>query len=486
MLDMKINDRPRFPLPFKILLALLAFYPATRVVAENRPNIVIVYTDDHRWDAVGASRASSIQTPNIDRLAERGRYFPNSFVTLSICAPSRAALLTGHYGSANGVMDMESDLQMEDDTLGERLKEAGYETSVFGKWHLSSSPERLGFSYASYFYGLVPYWDVEFNRQGQTLTVPGFVDDATTRETALYLEKERNKEKPFFVFYNSFAPHMDNSFAWPARPESIALYPKSNLPLPRTWKTGLNGKPPYIRQNRPHQRALEYGYAEQDAVLDHIQGYYASVTDMDRAVGELVEVLERQGLLEETYILLMGDNGWFNAEHGLTSKVLAYEESIRVPLIVSGPGVKQGVSEELALNIDLMPTLLELAGLPQDPELPGRSLAPLLKGEPVADWREYIYYEAPHEQHGTQPLIAVRTADWKYIGTYAEETLDTLVFEELYHLASDREEQRNLVGDPAWGEQLEEMRKLLQEARERYTKESGLPYSARKWSGKNL
>ncbi|WP_224772432.1 sulfatase-like hydrolase/transferase [Pelagicoccus enzymogenes] len=471
---MKKLDCSRIPRLLKALLVFLALYPATRVVAESRPNFVIIYTDDHRWDAVGASRASSIQTPNIDRLSESGRYFPNSFVSLSICAPSRASLLTGYYGSTNGVMDMESALIVEDDTLAERLAESGYETSLFGKWHLSSTPERLGFAYSSYFYGLVPYWDVTFMRQGEELVLEGFVDDATTRETMLYLDTVRKRNKPFFVCYNSFAPHMDNSFAWPARESSLELYPKSKLPYPSTWEGELPGKPPYLKRNRPRQRALEYGYADLNNVLDHIQGYYASVTDMDAAVGELLDYLRREQLEDETYIILMGDNGWFNAEHGLTSKVLPYEESIRVPLIVSGPGVEAGVSEALALNLDIMPTVLELAGLPEDDKLHGRSLVPLLKGESVEDWREYIYYEAPHPQHGTMPLISVRTKDWKYVATYAEPTLENLMFEELYHLESDPGEWRNLISDPALDSKREQMVAFLEEARARYTNEAGL------------
>lgn len=446
---------------------------AARGAEESRPNVVVIFTDDHRWDGVGASRNSRIHTPNIDRLSDEGLYFPNAFVTLSICAPSRAALLTGRYGTHNGVVDMQTDLAIEDGTLAQRLGEAGYETAVFGKWHLTTSPERLGFDYASYFYGLVPYWDVEFSRQGSEVATSGFVDDATTEEAVRYLESER-EGRPFFVWYNSFAPHMDDSFAWPARPESRARYPKSNLPLPRTWEGELVGKPPYLSRSRPRQRALEYGYAESESVLDHIQGYYASVTDMDAAVGKLMKYLRESGLAEDTYIILMGDNGWFNSEHGLTSKVLAYEESIRVPMIVAGPDVGQGVREELVLNIDIMPTVLELAGVEPSEELQGRSLVPLMRGESVSDWREYVYYEAPFPQHGTQPHLAVRTKEWKYIATYGDSSLTALEFEELYLLESDPEEQHNRASDLALKAKLFEMRALLSDARERYTREERL------------
>lgn len=464
----------RFSCFVTVVAALSVLYPVCRAASESRPNVVVIFTDDHRWDAVGASRNSRIQTPNIDRLSEEGLYLPNAFVTLSICTPSRAALLTSRYGTHNGVVDMETDLAIEEGTLAQRLGEAGYETSVFGKWHLTTTPERLGFDYASTFYGLVPYWDVEFNRQGKEVVTSGFVDDATTEETVRYLDSKRQR-RPFFVWYNSFAPHMDNQFAWSARPESLAKYPKANLPLPRTWEGELVGKPPYLSRSRPRLRALEYGYAEAESVLDHIQGYYASVTDMDAAVGKLMDYLRESGLAEETYIILMGDNGWFNSEHGLTSKVLAYEESIRVPMIVAGPRVQKGVREELVLNIDIMPTVLELAGVKPGDELQGRSLVPIMRGETVSDWREYIYYEAPFPQHGTQPHLAVRTKDWKYIATYDDSSLEALEFEELFHLESDSEEQHNSAGDVTQKETLFEMRRLLSEARERYTNEDRLP-----------
>jgi arylsulfatase A-like enzyme len=136
--------------------------------------------------------------------------------------------------------------------------------------------------------------------------------------------------------------------------------------------------------------------------------------------------------------------------------------------------VEAGVSEALALNLDIMPTVLELAGLPEDDKLHGRSLVPLLKGESVEDWREYIYYEAPHPQHGTMPLISVRTKDWKYVATYAEPTLENLMFEELYHLESDPGERRNLISDPALDSKREQMVAFLEEARARYTNEAGL------------
>ncbi|MDQ8187800.1 sulfatase-like hydrolase/transferase [Pelagicoccus sp. SDUM812002] len=465
---MKLSVYSRISKSLTAMAVLLALAAVCRVAAESRPNVVVIFTDDHRWDAVGASRNSRIQTPNIDRLSENGLYLPNAFVTLSICAPSRAALLTGRYGTHNGVVDMQTDLVIEEGTLAQRLGEAGYETSVFGKWHLKATPERLGFDYASTFYGLVPYWDVEFKRQGTEIATSGFVDDATTEEAVRYLERKR-AEQPFFVWYNSFAPHMDNQFAWPARAQTLDKYPKSNLPLPRTWEGELLGKPPYLSRSRPRLRALEYGYAEAESVLDHIQGYYASVTDMDSAVGKLMDYLRHSGLADDTYVILMGDNGWFNSEHGLTSKVLAYEESIRVPMIVAGPEVQKGVRDELVLNIDIMPTVLELAGLEASDALQGRSLVPIMKGEPVSGWREYIYYEAPFPQHGTQPHLAVRTKEWKYIATYDDSSLQALQFEELYHLESDPEEQHNLASDITLKRILFEMRAKLEEARGRYT-----------------
>jgi len=421
---------------------------AQQNLSVDSPNFIVIYIDDLRWDALGASGNSLISTPNIDSLASAGHYFPNSFVTLSICTPSRAAFLTGKYGSQNGVMSQSHNtVKPEIKSVAQYLKNAGYKTSVFGKWHISNLPKSMGFDYEYYFRGLVPYWDVTYILNGQKTKTKGFVDDVTVEGAINYLREISGSGSPFFMWLNTFAPHMDEDFSWSARGRTLSHYPTDEMPVPKTWPADFSGMPPYIKTHRPHQRALEYGYDRAYPLKSHVRGYYAAATDMDAALGKLFKSLKNMGFLNDTYIILMGDNGWFMGEHGLTSKVLAYEESIKVPLIVSGPGIEHKSSDELMLNIDIMPSVLDLAGLSVPNDIQGESFKPLLTmGTPnKTTWRKNIFYEAPVPVHGSKPHYALRTHEWKLIQTFNEENPDKLIYEELYHIASDPNETTNLV-----------------------------------------
>lgn len=434
-----------------LLLCLCQTKVIAQAVEKNRPNIVVIYTDDHRWDALGESGNTNINTPNLDKLVESGHYFPNSFVTLSICSPSRAAFLTGQYGSRNGVMSQSSNTVNEDiKSVAEYLKEGGYRTSVFGKWHISNSPASVGFDYEYYFNGLAPFWDVPFTHNGEKVKTSGFVEDVIVEGAISYLEQQKDSERPFFMWLNTWAPHMDIDFSWPAKGRTLSQYSIEEMGLPENWPADFTGKPSYIENNRPHQRALYYGYSEEYPLKHHIRGYYAAVTDMDAALGYFFNSLSELGMSDNTYILVMGDNGWFMGEHGLTSKVLAYEESIRVPLIVSGPGIERGVSEELMLNIDLMPTALDLAGIKVPDDLNGKSFKNLIikrEENNLENWRHHIFYEAPISVHGTKPHYAIRTNDWKLIQTFDEVEMEKMVFEELYDIKNDPDEKHNLIRD---------------------------------------
>jgi arylsulfatase A-like enzyme len=241
---------------------------------------------------------------------------------------------------------------------------------------------------------------------------------------------------------------MDHRFSWPAQDETLALYPLGKMPLPETWQDDLRGKPPYLKKARGYVRAQEtYGYSDPAKIRRHWQAYLAAITEMDRSLGRIVAALDRLAIRDETWIILMGDNGWLMGEHGLTSKVLPYEESIRVPFLVSGPGLKGEQRDELILNADVAPTLLDLAGLPIPERIQGRSLVPLLRGEELA-WRDSILYEAPEPELGSWPLVAVRTSRWKYIQTSDIKNHEELAFEELYDLQADPHETANLAGRP--------------------------------------
>lgn len=417
--------------------------------AEIRPNLLIVFTDDQRWDALRAAGNPHLATPNLDALAARGTRFRNAFVTLSICSPSRAALLTGRYNSANGCITVgQGRIHDREITFAHRLKKLGYRTGVTGKWHLGNPPAACGFDFASVCFSNREWYGRAFTRQGQRVVAEGFVEDFIVRESVGFMEAAAATGQPFVLWHCTQVPHMDHRHTWPAEARWRDRHDPATLPLSPTWNDSLAGKPPYLRESRSRTQALAYGYDKPDALRAHTRDYYAAVEQMDASLGPLFAALDRLRLRESTWILFLSDNGWMLGDHGFTSKVLAYEESIRVPLVIAGPGLPARVDDHLVLGIDITATLLELAGLPRPPELHGRSLLPHVRGRPPADWRREFLYEAPESQLGSRPLWAVRTGRWKYIETLVDAATGRR-FPELYDLPADPHEQRNLAADPA-------------------------------------
>ncbi len=408
------------------------------------PNVVFVLTDDHRWDSYGMAGLQAIQTPNLDRIADRGTRFQNAFVTLAICSPSRAACLTGRYGSANGVTSFgKVALNESETTFAHALRKAGYTTGVAGKWHLKTTPEDCGFDFASTCWSNGTWYDRRFTIDGETKTMPGFVDDVTADESIRFIDESVGKEKPFVLWMCTQVPHMDHRHTWPAKQEYLERYPADEMPLPKSWDDSLEGKPEYLASARNRTRGQEYGYDDPSAIRSHIRDYRASVEQMDAAVGRVLDEIHQQGIDDNTWVIFMGDNGWFLGEHGMTSKVLPYEESMRVPMAIAGPSTKAQLSDALVLNIDVTATIYELAGLSIPADLHGRSLLPIIAGNEPKDWRQSFLYEAPTPQLGSQPLWAVRNKRWKYIETETRESEGTA--KELYDLDDDADELRNLA-----------------------------------------
>lgn len=409
----------------------------------ERPNIVFILTDDHRWDSYGAMGTERIRTPNLDQIASSGTRFANAFVTLAICSPSRAACLTGRYGSANGVTSVgKTPLNAGERTFAHALQSAGYTTGVAGKWHLKTTPEECGFQFASTCWSNGTWYDRTFKVDGKTKVMPGFVDDVAADESVRFINQSTKAKKPFVLWLCTQVPHMDHKHTWPAQKKFLDRYASADMPLPNTWNDDLSGKPDYLKTSRSRTQALEYGYDDPENIRSHARDYRASVEQMDAAVGRVLAEIKQQGLSDKTWIIFMGDNGWFLGEHGFTSKVLPYEESMRVPMAISGPGTKQQVSSDLVLNIDLTATIYELAGLPIPNSLHGQSVLPIVKGKTPNDWRRSFLYEAPTPQLGSRPLWAIRDSRWKYVETQVD---GQQIFEELYDLASDASELTNVA-----------------------------------------
>lgn len=434
---------------------------------DRRPNFVVILTDDQRADALGCAGNPHIRTPHIDALAGAGVRFTHAFVTTSICSPSRAALLTGRYGSANGVRGLSNAvLNAGEKTWPQALEDAGYRTAVIGKWHLKNPPASMGFAEAVCFESNGPYYGREVVEHGRQRVVQGHLEDYTCDQARRFLHDAGARSEPFALLLCTQLPHLDHRFRWDAKPESIRQYRADELPIPPSWTDDLAGKPPYLGNARHRTKAVdEYGYADKEKLQRHIRDYYATITDMDAAVGTVLQTVRDLNLNDNTYLVFTSDNGWFLGEHRFTSKVLAYEESIRVPLIVAGPGIQRRVDSRLVLNVDLAPTLLELAGLPQPAGLHGASLVPLLRGGrdlENAHWRTSILYEALQPELGSWPLLAVRTERWKYIQTLESDTDPPKpAFDELYDLSADPGETRNLASDKEHADTLRELQAEL-------------------------
>lgn len=418
--------------------------------APGRPNFIVVYTDDQRFDAVGANGNSLIRTPHLDQLSARGVRFTNAYVVMSLCSPSRAALLTGRYGSGNGVVGLDQPLRPGERTFAHALREAGYQTALVGKWHLATRVPDAGFDFRCYFQGNGDYFHRRVWDNDHFVTPEQHLDEYCTQRSIDFLTQAAESDQPFVLFHSTQLPHMNHEHVWPSAAETRAGYDDTSMPLPATWNDDLSGKPDYLTEVRNRTQALTYGYDQPESVRRHVADYYSVVTDMDMILGRLLDTVESLGLWHNTYVVFMSDNGWLLGEHGFTSKVLPYEPSVRVPLTIAGPGLRPGVVDRLALNIDIAPTLLELAGLPISDQMHGQSLVPLLQAAPAA-WRDSFVYECVGGYGGTRPLLAAISPRWKLVHTWnaaADVVATPPSFVELYDLLIDPDETRNLCDEP--------------------------------------
>lgn len=457
--------------------------------AERRPNFVFFLIDDLRYDAMSCAGHPFVKTPNVDRIASSGVRCTNAFVTISLCAPSRACFLTGAYAHTNGVRTNE---RMEFDhvmaTFPGQLQAGGYETAFVGKWHMKNVADpRPGFDYWLSFVGQGDYINPKLNENGRAFQATGYMTDLLTQYAVDFLKKPR--EKPFSLCLWHKAVH--GPFTPAERHKD--LYQDASLPEPASFKDTFEGKPAWQRrqppaggrraqasrpanrrqrpdsQPAPPERTVDEWNPRNQQRLD----YFRTLAAVDESVGRVLDTLKEMGVLDNTVIIFAGDNGYFHGEHGRGDKRAAYEESIRIPMVMCGPGVPKagGKFEPMILNIDMAPTILDLAGVKPADSMQGVSFKPLLAGE-KRPWRTSFLYEYFQERVLSQvpTIVGVRTEKWKYV-TYPEiEDLD-----ELYDLTKDPIEMHNLATDPAAREQLQKMQAEL----ERLKKETGYTAAAR-------
>jgi len=445
----------------RLILALLLLpfvIPASSSAADTHPNILFIFSDDHAQAAISAYGSKVNKTPNIDRLADGGARFTNSFVTNSICTPSRATLLTGQYSHLNGV-PVFNRFDGSRDNVAKHLQAGGYHTGMIGKWHLGSDP--TGFDRWTVLPGQGNYWDPQFLVAGKKMTIKGHCTDITTDLGIEWLDT-RPKDKPFFLMLHQKAPHRK----WQPAKRHIAMFKDKEIPEPDTLFDDYATRPAALPINRQTvARDLDLndlkesppeGLEGRELVKwkyqRYMQDYLACVQGVDDGVCKVLDYLDRNDLAKNTIVIYSADNGWYLGDLGLYDKRFMYEPGLRVPLLARGPGIKPGsLPEQFVANIDLAPTFLDLAGLPIPPSMQGRSLVPLLHGESPADWRTSIYYRYYHDpgHHNTAAHLGVRTATHKLIYYWKKDAY------EMFDLTNDPTEQHNLLFDDAEAKQPE-------------------------------
>ncbi|MEN1678994.1 MAG: sulfatase-like hydrolase/transferase [Planctomycetota bacterium] len=476
--------------PIALIVFCCGFVAVAAAHADERPNLVVLFTDDQRCDAVGYSGNTAVSTPNLDRLARAGVVFENCFVNTSICAISRANLLTGQYPARHGVVDFFRVLSPEqlDRTAPGRLQAAGYQTAFFGKWGIGDSPSStiLGAQVFDYWAGQ-PMQTCFFhesdcryvnadgfrrdpadlcdcpadsdgrvgyrNRIGREgLVKPLHVDaDVVPRHVDRFLDG-RDDEKPFCMMVFFKAPHSPFE-DWAPEFESAT----DGLVMPTPPSATLDNakrEPNIVRRSLGSKSGMKY-LTEPESLDRHLRDYYRLISSMDAGVGKIVEHLRRRGLDDNTVFLFTSDNGHFKGEHGLAGKWLMYEPSLRVPGFLYDPRRRGGfATRKMVTTIDFTATLLSLAGVDVPADMDGRDLT-VLADDPTADWRDDFYYTHPYVHNNKLPHTeGVRTERY----CYTRYLNATPVLEQLFDLHTDPNQLANLAGDPQHADLLSELR----------------------------
>ncbi|MDQ3441609.1 MAG: sulfatase [Planctomycetota bacterium] len=449
--------RGSFPV---LVLALFAFLtPAPRVNAADapRPNIVFIITDDQRWDAMGCAGHPFLKTPNMDRLAREGAMFTNAFVTTPLCSPSRSSFLTGQYVHTTGVKangPAMNPIGHQLMTFPRLLKDAGYESAYVGKWHMGNDDSpRPGFDRWVSFKGQGRYVDPELNVDGETEQKQGYVTDIVSDYAVDFIN--RAHAKPFVLYVGHKAVH--GPFT-PAERHN-ALYESEPIVRRPSVKDELSGKPVLSRELagvKNDQRIKPDGPSD---VAPRNQ--LRCLVSVDEGLGRILDALDEKKLADDTIVIFTSDNGFFWGEHRLADKRAAYEESIRVPLLMRYPKlIKPGTKPiEMALNIDIAPTVLQLAGASIPKNVHGQSLVGVFEGK-AEMWRRVALFEYFQEQNFPRVPTwqALRTDRWKYI--HYPDVADA---DELYDLRDDPYEMKNLIADAGAADQLISMKTALAE-----------------------
>ena len=500
--------------PIAFFIVALIFFscnPASQKEEAQKPNIIFIMSDDHAYQAISAYGYGLNITPNIDRLANEGVMFTRACVTNSLCAPSRAAMLTGKHSFVNGKVDNTMPFNWGQDNFPKELQKAGYQTALIGKIHLNGLPQ--GFDYSMVLKGQGKYYNPDFLVNGKKTRFEGYCTDIVTREALGWLKNKRDKNKPFCMLYHQKAPHRN----WMPAPGYLNLYNEKTFEPPVTYFDDYEGRGTAAREqdmrideeamwgwdfkmivdpngdSTGFDRVLKRLSPEQlDSWLAaytpknekmkaahltgkelsiwkynrYIKDYLRCIRSVDDGVGELLDYLDKEGLAENTIVVYTSDQGFYLGEHGWFDKRFMYKESFRTPLLVRYPKeIKPKTKiDKLVQNIDFAPTFLDYAGVKISPDIQGESFRELVAGETDSfrDFAYYTYYEYPAE-HKVKRHYGVATKRYKLIHFYYD--IDEW---ELYDLEKDPNEMKNVYNDTGYADVQKMMHEKLEGARTKY------------------
>lgn len=448
---------------------LLAVTPVpTDIVPEAIPgakprNVVFILSDDHRYDAMSFLGHQFAKTPVMDSLAANGAYMKNALVTTSLCSPSRASILTGLYTFRHRVIDNNRAIPPGTVYFPQYLQKAGYATAFIGKWHMGgeSDEPQPGWDHWVSFRGQGEYFppnpDYTLNVDGKRVRQKGYITGELTDYAIDWLKQQKPAEKPFFLYLSHKAVHA-NFTPEPKYEGSFKDLPFSR-PVTEASTPGNLQQPRWSRDQRNSWHGVDFPYHSELNIEGYYKRYCEALRSVDDSIGRVLQQLKDMDIYNDTLVIYMGDNGFMFGEHGLIDKRVAYEPSMRVPMLVQCPALIKGgtVVNEMVANIDVAPTIMEAMGLKKPAHMDGESFLPLAEGKSIP-WREqflYVYYWEKNFPQ-TPTTFAIRSDRYKYITYYGLWDAD-----EFYDMHEDPDESRNLLNDPACQKQAKQMENKL-------------------------
>jgi arylsulfatase A-like enzyme len=474
-------------------LALLAFISViSSAFATQRPNILWLFSDDHAYQAIGAYGGRFEKenlTPNIDSIAKSGMLFERAYVANSICAPSRATLLTGKHSHLNGKYDNRGGFNHDQQQFQKILQKNGYQTAMIGKIHLNGKMQ--GFDYWEVLPGQGRYWNPDFITEKGRTNYKGQHSTTVITDRALnWLKTGRDEKKPFMLMVHYKAPHrhwepnkkQKKAFSTRTFPEPDTLFDnyegrgtaahKQDMSIAKTMSMNTD-----VKANQPDRKAYLEKHNPQGKDLirwkyqAYMQDYLGCIAGVDDNVGRILAHLKESGLDENTIVMYSADQGFYLGEHGWFDKRFMYEESFRTPLLARWKGVIAPGSRnsDLVQNIDFAETFLDIAGAPIPDDMQGRSLVPLLKGQTPKDWRTFLYYhyyEYP-ATHSVRKHEGVAGKRYKLIRFYGQDVPNGEEWE-FYDLKKDPQEMHSQYASPEYANTIAELKKELTNLRKQY------------------